>query len=140
MADNQPERSERLFTLDEANSALVLIDTMMSEAVECWDRIQAVNISVTPVTPGNGHGTKAAIEQSKALAVLEENGVKFCALMGEIGELGAVVHQIEERTVHFPHLHGIELGYLCWRVGEDMIGYFHTDDERCKGRRPLQKK
>jgi hypothetical protein len=139
MAESKPERCERLFTIDEAKAALPLVAAVMNEAVYCWEAIQAVDITFIAVTPGSKQETNASSEQSELRNSLKEQSDKFVALVNEIRDLGATVHQIEERTVHFPYMHGMELGYLCWRLGEDQIGHFHTDDERCGARRPILK-
>jgi hypothetical protein len=54
-----------------------------------------------------------------------------------IQELGAVVKDLEQGLVDFPARRGDEDVYLCWRVGEDRIGFWHGTEEGFAGRRPL---
>ena len=59
------------------------------------------------------------------------------ALVEEIEALGAEVKDLELGLVDFPAEREGETVLLCWRVGEDEIGYWHGLDEGFAGRRPL---
>lgn len=51
---------------------------------------------------------------------------------------GVIVKGVDEGLVDFPHIrtNGEEV-YLCWKVGEDDIGYWHTMDGGYAGRRSV---
>jgi hypothetical protein len=54
-----------------------------------------------------------------------------------IEELGGVVKDLDRGLVDFPALRGDEEVLLCWRLGEDEIGYWHGLEEGFAGRREL---
>jgi len=122
----ETQRQERLFTLPEAQATLPLVSTVMKEAVACWEKIQKADLKYDSKTG-----------ETIIPSGLKEQSDRFCRLVDEIREVGAVIHQIDERTVHFHYMNGVELGYLCWRVGEENISHFHTDDQRCEKRSPI---
>jgi hypothetical protein len=59
------------------------------------------------------------------------------ALVEEIEALGAEVKDLELGLVDFPAEREGETVLLCWRVGEEEIGYWHGLEEGFAGRRPL---
>jgi len=53
------------------------------------------------------------------------------------GHCGVEVKDVDEGLVDFPALRRGETVLLCWRLGEDEIGYWHTAEDGFDGRRPL---
>ena len=88
------------------------------------------------IVGGNGHGNRAR-EHARVSERLEEETREMVACAGEIQALGAVVKDLELGLVDFPSLRDGEEVFLCWRVGEDEIGFWHPVDEGFAGRRPL---
>ena len=88
------------------------------------------------IVGGNGHG-HAAREYAAVSQRLEEGTREMVACAGEIQALGAIVKDLELGLVDFPSLRDGEEVLLCWRVGEDEIGFWHPVDEGFSGRRPL---
>lgn len=58
-------------------------------------------------------------------------------LIEHVQELGCVVKDLDTGLIDFPTLfHGVEV-YLCWKLGEDGIGFWHGVDEGFRGRKPI---
>ena len=56
-----------------------------------------------------------------------------------IHETGCVVKDLDIGLVDFPTLFkGVEV-YLCWKLGEPAIDYWHGIDEGFRGRKPIDK-
>ena len=85
---------------------------------------------------GNGGGL-----DPRQLAELDEeiaDALKVVARsVNAIHGHGAVVKDADDGLVDFPALRGDEQVFLCWRVGEDEIEYWHGIDEGFAGRKPL---
>ena len=62
-------------------------------------------------------------------------GVARCA--EGIHELGGIVKDPESGLVDFPALRDGDEVLLCWQVGEEEIGYWHSLEEGFAGRREL---
>lgn len=87
----------------------------------------------------------AALERGEP--VLEEIGAlqrqvdastdEFGNLVVRLEELGAVLKDLDMGLVDFPTVAGGSEVYLCWRLGEDGIHYWHGLDEGYAGRKPL---
>lgn len=58
--------------------------------------------------------------------------------LGKISELGAVPKDLDLGLVDFPaRIDGRE-GYLCWKMGEKKISFWHTLTDGYTGRKPIQ--
>lgn len=56
----------------------------------------------------------------------------------ELAESGAIVKDLEMGLLDFPTLRDGREVYLCWRLGEDHIGWWHEVDAGLAGRQPLE--
>jgi hypothetical protein len=130
---------ERVFTLEEANALLEQVRPLAQELV---DRRRALaearsarrRIASQVAGTGGGIDPRAAIELDERVAE-ELKGLARC--VNAIHGLGALVKDPDEGLVDFPALRGDEYVYLCWRLGEDEIQYWHGIDEGFAGRKPL---
>lgn len=76
---------------------------------------------------GNGGGTPGAV------AYLEVSG-RFQQILREFSSLGVQIKDVDAGLVDFPHLMNGEEVFLCWRLGEDTISYWHHLDSGFTGR------
>ena len=59
------------------------------------------------------------------------------AAVERVNELGAEIKDLDIGLIDFPSLyHGREV-LLCWKLGEERIGYWHGTDEGFRGRKPI---
>ena len=54
-----------------------------------------------------------------------------------LDERGIVLRHIPSGLLDFPALVSGRRAWLCWRLGEERVGYWHDTDEGLAGRRPL---
>src|SRR5882672_1365843 len=57
--------------------------------------------------------------------------------LDRILETGCVIKDLEVGLLDFPSVIGNEEVYLCWKLGEDRIRFYHRQDEGFAGRKPL---
>jgi hypothetical protein len=129
----------RNFTPEEANALLSDVRPLAERLVRhrrALARAQSEHNKIVTRIAGNGGGVDAS-----ELAELDERigkeltGVARC--VNAIHELGAVVKDPDEGLVDFPsRLDDLDV-YLCWKLGEDAIEYWHGVDEGFAGRKPL---
>jgi hypothetical protein len=62
---------------------------------------------------------------------------KMQALLDELRFLGAEVKDLDEGLLDFRAKRGSEVVLLCWKVGEQRIGYWHDLRSGFAGRRPI---
>lgn len=71
--------------------------------------------------------------------VYPEELVRIVELAQDIEKKGVLIKSIDEGLIDFPHIrsNGEEV-YLCWKVGEDDIHFWHRIADGFAGRRPVE--
>jgi len=129
----------RHFTPEEANAALpgvrLLVERMVEHRrahVEALERQEELEGRIR----GNGGGIPPA-QLADTAAEVERHARELARAVDDIVELGVEVKDLDEGLVDFPALHRGETVLLCWQLGEDEIGYWHSVEAGFAGRRPL---
>jgi hypothetical protein len=130
---------DREFTLEEANAAVVELRPIVRRMVEAGQRLAAAQREQTQLVTriaGNGGDMQPSDLRELAETIqAEADAIAACA--AEINAAGAQIKSLEEGLLDFPAQRDGEDILLCWRLGEDEIGYWHGVDEGFAGRRPL---
>ena len=125
-------RSKKLFTLDEANA-------FVPQLLDLVPRIQKLSISLNNDFPD----IKNAREKAKWNGGSDQgvdylNAVlKYNDLMHRIEGMGCEVKGIREGLVDFPSLREGREVYLCWRMPEKEILFWHDLNTGFSGRKPI---
>lgn len=85
-------------------------------------------------------GNGAGVDPQELAALDEEIAGELAGVartVNEIHALGAEVKDPDTGLVDFPTTVGGEPAYLCWRLGEDEIAFWHGVDEGFTGRKAL---
>ncbi len=59
------------------------------------------------------------------------------ALLGHLESLAVVVRDLEEGLVDFPTVRDGRPAWLCWKISDPDLGWWHTTSEGFASRRPL---
>jgi hypothetical protein len=131
--------SQRYFTAEEANDALLEVRPLTEELVghrRALVELQELQASLTERIAGNG-GNVEPRELQDIQERLDEEVAGIARCVARIHEAGALVKDLDEGLVDFPaRREGVDV-LLCWRLGEDEVGYWHGLDEGFSGRKPL---
>jgi hypothetical protein len=128
---------DRLFTLDEALALLPTVRQLLLEmqtAKREMDERSAELDRLLGLTGGNGH---LAADQTAARQEVQRAAGRLEGLIGELDELGVQLKGIDEGLVDFPSDRDGRTVYLCWRLGEETIAYWHDIEAGFAGRQPL---
>jgi hypothetical protein len=126
----------KLFTLDEANALLPEVTPLLISLRDLKEQLDAATAALerfTPVMRGNGHGMEA-IGLERQIAELI---ARIAPGLREIAELGIEVKDINQGLIDFPSVRDGRIVYLCWRLGEGEIAYWHDLDAGFAGREPI---
>jgi len=140
-ADEQEEqRPERLFDRREAEQLLPLLETLLRTAMDKkkvtegieqeFSRIQNRILLYGGIVPPYGYLAEKKLERDNCVSTIREALVK-------IEQTGCVVKDLEMGLLDFPSIVNDEQVFLCWKLGEERIGYWHRVDEGFAGRKPL---
>jgi hypothetical protein len=137
----EPEEQEpRLFTLTEAERTRREIEPVLIEAIELRRKLLPVDEELTALA--------ARIQWSGGLAVEYEQVARrrfererladlLKVALEAIYSTGCVVKDLDKGLLDFPAIINNEEVYLCWRLGEERIRFWHRQDEGFAGRKPL---
>ena len=130
----------RHFTPEEANEALSRVRPLVEKMV-AHRRAHAAALErqeeLEERIRGNGGGIPPAV-LAEAAAEVEREAAELARLVDQIVEHGAEVKDLDEGLIDFPARRAGETVLLCWRLGEDEIGYWHSVEDGFAGRRPLE--
>lgn len=129
----------RLFTLDEANALLAEVRPLAEELVERkrdLDEAEAAQAALLARIAGNG-GDLTPSEVGEAVERVSLAAGAVARLVDALQARGVQVKDRDLGLIDFPSELDGEVVLLCWRVGEDEIGYWHGVDEGFAGRKPL---
>jgi hypothetical protein len=127
----------RLFTLAEALALLPTVRQMILEIQESKRELDEAAVELTRLeglTGGNGH---LAADVARARHDVEVRTERLESLTVELASLGVQLKGIEEGLVDFPSERDGREVLLCWRLGEDTIGWWHDLETGFPGRQPL---
>jgi hypothetical protein len=130
---------QRYFTAEEASEALLEVRPLTEELVghrRALVELQERQSAVTARIAGNG-GNVEPHELEEVQAQLDEEVAGIARCVARIHEVGALVKDLDDGLVDFPATRDGRDVLLCWRLGEDEIGFWHGLDEGFSGRKPL---
>ena len=121
--------SDRRYSVDEANALLPGLVPLLERLRDAQRSMAELQGEVTTAATGNGGGSAGNdfLEASQAAG----------RVMAEIDELGIFVRDPEVGLIDFPAERDGEEIFLCWRLGEDAVAWWHPTDSGFAGRQPL---
>ncbi len=131
--------SRRYFSVDEANGALARVRPLVEELVEHRGRLRELGARWNELASriaGNGGGLERT-ELSELGDAIDREREAVERVGNAIAAHGAQVKDLDIGLVDFPALRDGEEVLLCWQLGEDEIGFWHTVEDGFAGRRPL---
>jgi hypothetical protein len=138
--DELPEPPQRIFTLTEAESTRRELEPFLIEAIDVRKRLHALEQDLTAVST-RIMMMGGVLVPYKALAEKRMEHQSLTEVMKtnleKILSTGCLIKDLDIGLLDFPAIVNNEEVYLCWKLGEDRIRYYHKQDEGYAGRKPL---
>ena len=134
MSHHEDETSrERVFTLFEANQLIPKLQSYLSQiqrgkSVVVDTRKEIKNAAAQAEVGG---GTHLGGLYVKSLQIISAN-------LQAIHALGVIIKDVDLGLCDFPYLCDGRVVYLCWKLGEQEIGWWHEVTSGYKDRCPLE--
>ena len=143
----------RFFDIDDANAVLPELREILATLRD--ERTQLIALRdefARETTPGRGSSAgeegaepgadaprdRAGTEERRRLRLRMQGVIdQMQAGVARIDELGVTLREIETGLVDFPALVSGRQVWLCWRLGEGDVEFWHELDSGFGGRRPL---
>ena len=126
---DEPAARERLFTAAEADAELEELRVRLPRLREARQRVIDTSERITAAVEVDGGG----IEGSDWFRAQESLKSELLWLAEE----GILLRDPDTGLVDFPAEREGERVFLCWRLGEDRVAWFHGTEAGFSGRRPL---
>ena len=130
----------KAFTLGEAQTLLPVLEALLKRAQAAGKRAAELGIEMQMLSQrihlsGGLHVkvAQAARRRAEREKVLQEAN----DTVAEIDEIGVQVKELEKGLLDFPCVIDGQTVYLCWKLGEQEIGFWHTPEDGFEGRKPL---
>ena len=128
------------FTLVEAQSLIPEVERLLREALEAKDEYQDAEQAIREFSEHVMMMGGVMVDRERALVARSRRDEAASRLRGRIEsvlETGCLVKDLDIGLVDFPTLfRGAEV-YLCWKLGESGIAFWHGVDEGFRGRKPI---
>jgi hypothetical protein len=125
-----PSRPKRRFSLDQANKTLPLVSRIVSDIVKVHK--EATGLQGQLERMASQSKNRPPVEKQ-----LETTLERLHGLVDELGEVGCEVKDFQIGLVDFVGRHQARDVYLCWKLGENKIGFWHELDAGFAGRQPV---
>jgi hypothetical protein len=126
---NNRGRARRLFTLEEANRSLPLVARIVRDIVNTHASASQLQEKIDEAPTGK--------DATAARKQLEETLGRLQDYVDELTAVGVALKDYDTGLIDFPAQHQGRDLYLCWKLGEESIGYWHELHTGFAGRQPV---
>jgi hypothetical protein len=132
-------RPDRLFTIEQANAMLPLVRAITGDlaalARDVMQRRHRLSVLTTgrDLKPSDPYSDELAQMETE----LERDALRLQEYVQELRELGVEPKGAIEGLVDFPAEMDGRIVYLCWRLGESEVLFWHDLESGFGGRQPL---
>jgi hypothetical protein len=134
------EQDSKLFTLREAEKARAELEPVLIEAMDLRRKMVDLEATLLALTERIVRMGGVSIPYEKAAATRNERDTVVSSLQTMLDRMqatGCVVKDLDVGLLDFPARVDNQDVYLCWRLGEDRIRFYHRQDEGFSGRKPI---
>lgn len=133
----------KIFTVEKANEAIGLVKDLLRELRGIRHAIASkeIDIDVAMLLSGDdqrreGKATSTAV--TKDIDTFHALVEDFHQVAKRLEEMGCELKDLDKGLVDFYAVRDGNLVYLCWKEGEEKVGYWHTLEDGFPGRKPLE--
>jgi hypothetical protein len=130
----------KLFTLKEAERTRAEVEPVLLEAMQAHRKMAELEQGLSSLAERIMRSGGMLVSRERAGKLRAEHDALGDAVreaLERIQATGCVVKDLDVGLLDFPARINNEEVYLCWRVGEDRIRFYHRQDEGFAGRKPL---
>jgi hypothetical protein len=135
--------SERTFTLEEAQSLLSVLESLLRTSIDGKKLIESVDAELQETANRvflNGGMFLNIVHLARRKAEREKSIHRVRDAMAEIDAIGVQVKDLDIGLLDFPCEVDGKIVLLCWKLGEEGITHWHGTDEGFAGRKPIDER
>jgi hypothetical protein len=130
----------KVFSVEEANATLPLVRAIVKDLAELSTHVAERRERLAAISPSRDRdsGDPYQEEVAQIEEELQQDTERLREYIDELLDLGVEPKGATEGLVDFPAVIDGRQVYLCWKLGEPEILYWHDRDAGFAGRQPLQ--
>ncbi len=135
--------SDRSFTLEEAQSLLPILESLLKQAINGKKLIESVDAELQATAHRvflNGGTLLNVVHLARRKAEREKAIRRVKDALAEIDATGVQVKDLDIGLLDFPCKVNGEILLLCWKLGETSITHWHGASEGFAGRKPIDER
>ena len=135
--------SERTFTLEEAQSLLSVLESLLRTSIDGKKLIESVDTELQETAHRvflNGGMFLNIVHLARRKAEREKSIHRVRDAMAEIDAIGVQVKDLDIGLLDFPCKVDGKIVLLCWKLGEEGITHWHGTDEGFASRKPIDER
>jgi hypothetical protein len=135
--------AERTFTLEEAQSLLPVLESLLRTSIDGKKFIESVDAEFQELAHQvflSGGLLVNVVHMARRKAEREKIIQRVKDAMAEIDAIGVQVKDLETGLLDFPCKVEGRTILLCWKLGEQGITHWHTTSDGFAGRKPIDEK
>jgi hypothetical protein len=134
------DEESKFFSLTEAERLRLQLEPVLIEAMELRRKLGELDDQLSAIAEKiqRSGGLLVNYEQTARMRIernRQEEALR--AAIERIHSTGCIVKDLDIGLLDFPSRLNNEEVYLCWRLGEDRIRFYHRQDEGFSGRKPI---
>ena len=132
--------SDRTFTLDEAQTLLPILESLLKQAIQGKKLIEEVDAELQETAHRvflNGGTLVNVVHLARRKAEREKAIRRIKDAVAEIDATGVQVKDLDVGLLDFPCQVEGEIILLCWKLGEEKITHWQSTSEGFAGRKPI---
>ena len=125
------------FGVDEATALLPRLTQLIGTLRQLRDQAVVKRARIERLWGRLDAGEQVLSEIGEEQRVLDGLSKRLVAVAGEIESIGCVLRDLDLGLVDFPFRARAGAVFLCWKIGEPAILFWHGTDEGFAGRKPI---
>jgi hypothetical protein len=130
----------RFFTLAQAQAAIPHVEEPLRQAISLKTSLEETEEELRGESERIRMSGGALVHREKLVATVERRESIVAQLRGvlaAIQERGCLVKDLDRGLLDFPTLFRGDEVYLCWKLGEPEIAFWHGVNDGFRGRKPI---
>lgn len=135
-----PDDESKLFTVTEAERLRTQIEPILIEAMDSRRKMTELDAELNALSERIQRAGGMSISYEKiAKRRIERNHLEDAiqSAIERIHSTGCLIKDLDVGLLDFPSRIDNQEVYLCWRLGEDRIRFYHRQDEGFSSRKPI---
>ncbi len=131
----------KIFTVEEAR---VLLPQVSSALIRLQEKkreidLKQIDIDLMEIISAAPSQTTGIVRQKsdERMTLLNRLVTEYTRLFEEIESWGPVIKDVDQGLIDFYHVRDQQLVFLCWKLGESKLEYWHDLENGFQGRRSL---